>query len=45
MLKLMAPLTEWAYQFGESVAQDSLQDAFLKRDAPYRGNEGFRGKE
>ena len=40
----MAQLTEWTYQFGEAVAQDGLKEAFLKRDAPYRGNEGFRGK-
>ena len=38
----MAQLTEWTYQFGESVAKDGLKDAFLKRDAPYLANEGFR---
>ena len=41
----LAQMTEWTYRFGESIREGGLKHAFQSRDEPYRGNEGFRGKE
>ena len=41
----LAQMTEWTYSFGQSIREGGLKHAFQTRDAPYRGNEGFRGKE
>ncbi len=41
----MAQMTEWAYEFGESIREGGLKHAFQTRDAPYQGTEGFRGKD
>ena len=41
----LAQMTEWTYSFGESIREGGLKHAFTTRDAPYQGNEGFRGKE
>ena len=41
----LAQMTEWTYRFGESIREGGLKHAFESRDEPYRGNEGFRGKE
>ena len=41
----LAQMTEWTYRFGESIRESGLKHAFQSRDEPYRGNEGFRGKE
>ena len=41
----LAQMTEWTYRFGESIREGGLKHAFQNRDEPYRGNEGFRGKE
>ena len=40
----LAQMTEWTYTFGEMVRQGGPKHAFTTRDAPYQGNEGFRGK-
>ena len=40
----LAQMTEWTYTFGEAVREKGLGQAFQERDAPYRGDEGFRGK-
>ncbi|MYK45180.1 MAG: hypothetical protein F4029_03015 [Gammaproteobacteria bacterium] len=40
----LAQMTEWTYSFGESIREGGLKHAFTTRDAPYQGNEGFRGK-
>ncbi len=41
----LAQMTEWTYSFGEAVREGGIGHAFQTRDAPYRGNEGFRGKD
>ncbi len=40
----LAQMTEWTYSFGEAIREGGLKHAFQSRDAPYLGNEGFRGK-
>lgn len=41
----MAQMTEWSYETNELFREKGLRDGFRARDAPYKGNEEFRGKK